>query len=42
MSKIDNISKDTDVLIAIDTMVTALGDQVISEWDSEKASEMYQ
>lgn len=41
MSKIDNISKDTDVLIAIDTMVTALGDQVISEWDSEKASEMY-
>ena len=42
MSKIDNISKDTDVLIAIDTMVTALGDQVIVEWDSEKASEMYQ
>lgn len=41
MSKIDNISKDTDVLITIDTMITALGDQVISEWDSEKASEMY-
>lgn len=42
MSKIDNISKDTDVLITIDTMITALGDQVIVEWDSEKASEMYQ
>ncbi|OJU70197.1 MAG: hypothetical protein BGN93_04790 [Acinetobacter sp. 39-4] len=39
MSKIGNISKDTDVLIAIDTMVTALGDQVISEWDSEQADQ---
>lgn len=42
MSKINNISNDTDVLAAIDSMVTALGNQVIVEWDSEKASEIYQ
>lgn len=42
MSKIDNITKDTEVLIAIDKMMTTMGDQVISEWDSEKAIETYQ
>ncbi|MDA0697646.1 MAG: hypothetical protein O2793_14710 [Proteobacteria bacterium] len=42
MSKIDNISKDVDVLAAIDSMVTALGNQVIVEWDGEQASKIYQ
>ncbi|MDF2417326.1 hypothetical protein GWP85_07325 [Acinetobacter beijerinckii] len=42
MKKIDNISKDTDVLAAIDSMVTALGNQVIVEWDGEQASKIYQ
>lgn len=42
MKKINNISKDTDVLAAIDSMVTALGNQVIVEWDGEQASKIYQ
>ncbi|ENV36878.1 hypothetical protein F959_01685 [Acinetobacter venetianus RAG-1 = CIP 110063] len=42
MSKIDNISKDVDVLAAIDSMVTALGNQVIVDWDGEQASKIYQ
>ncbi|MFC6628579.1 hypothetical protein [Acinetobacter beijerinckii] len=42
MKKIDNISKYTDVLAAIDSMVTALGNQVIVEWDGEQESKIYQ
>lgn len=42
MSKIDNISKDTDVLVAIDAMISKLGNEVITEWDSETASKAYQ
>lgn len=42
MSKIDNISNDLDALTAIDTMISKLGKQVITEWDGEKASKDYQ
>lgn len=42
MNKIDNISNDSDALTAIDAMISKLGNQVITEWDGEKASKTYQ
>ncbi|MDR2059908.1 MAG: hypothetical protein LBQ29_00730, partial [Acinetobacter sp.] len=42
MNKIDNISNDSDALTAIDAMISKLGNQVITDWDGEKASKTYQ
>lgn len=42
MSKINNIKNGSEVLNAIDAMVSVLGGQVIDQWDSEQADKDFQ